>query len=94
MRKYIDTQYFRKNNLMFAKYIIKPFTITFEIATGQVDWGTAQSLCLTRYDSQLIPGSYIEEHNLTGDIIEELKTGASAWIDGKTQNMGCYQGIP
>lgn len=68
-----------------------PIFVVFMEATGQVDWGTAQSLCLTRYDSQLIPGSYIEEHNLTGDIIEELKTGVSAWIDGKTQNMGCYQ---
>lgn len=68
-----------------------PIFVVFMEATGQVDWGTARSLCLTRYDSQLIPGSYIEEHNLTGDIIEELKTGVSAWIDGKTQNMGCYQ---
>nr|XP_034307598.1 uncharacterized protein LOC117683005 [Crassostrea gigas] len=60
-------------------------------ASGPINQTTAASQCLTLYDSQLIPRMYIEDHNLTGDIIQELNPGESAWIDGKTQNIGCYQ---
>lgn len=65
--------------------------LVYSEATGPINQTTAASRCRTRYDSQLIPRKYIEEHNLTGDIIQELNPGESAWIDGKIQNIGCYQ---
>ncbi|XP_052680854.1 uncharacterized protein LOC128161580 [Crassostrea angulata] len=65
--------------------------LVYSEATGPINQTTAASRCRTLYDSQLIPRMYIEDHNLTGDIIQELNPGESAWIDGKIQNMGCYQ---
>lgn len=61
------------------------------LATGPVNWTTSSSHCLTKYDSRLIPRSYIDDRNLTGDIIQELGVGVAAWIDGKTQHIGCFQ---
>lgn len=65
--------------------------LVYSEATGPINQTTAASRCRTLYDSQLIPRMYIEDHNLTGDIIQELNPGESAWIDGKIQNIGCYQ---
>lgn len=61
------------------------------LATGPVNWTTSSSHCVAKYDSRLIPRSYIDDRNLTGDIIKELGVGVSAWIDGKTQHIGCFQ---
>lgn len=74
---------------------LRSFTLLFLVAvneaSGPINQTTAASRCQTLYDSQLIPRMYIEDHNLTRDILQELKPGVSAWIDGKTQNIGCYQ---
>lgn len=65
--------------------------LVYSEASGPINQTTAASRCRTLYDSQLIPLKYIEDHNLTGDIIQELKPGVSAWIDGEIKNIGCYQ---
>lgn len=65
--------------------------LVYSEESGPINQTTAASRCRTLYDSQLIPRMYIEDHNLTGDIIQELKPGVSAWIDGEIKNIGCYQ---
>lgn len=77
--------------MLLRIFLVATILLVYSEATGPINQTTAASRCRTLYDSQLIPRMYIEDHNLTGDIIQELNPGASAWIDGKTQNIGCYQ---
>ncbi|XP_061170039.1 uncharacterized protein LOC133179266 [Saccostrea echinata] len=56
-----------------------------------VDWTTASKDCNVKYESQLIPQSYIEDHNLYSDVIKGIGVNVSAWIDGKIQEIGCDQ---
>ncbi|XP_062610358.1 uncharacterized protein LOC134272133 [Saccostrea cucullata] len=56
-----------------------------------VDWATASIHCKAKYDSHLIPQSYIEDQNLHGDVITGIGVNMSAWVDGKIQKIGCDQ---
>ncbi|XP_061170040.1 uncharacterized protein LOC133179267 [Saccostrea echinata] len=56
-----------------------------------VDWATASIHCKTKYDSQLIPQSYIVDQNLHSDVISGIGVNVSAWVDGKIQMIGCDQ---
>ncbi|XP_062610370.1 uncharacterized protein LOC134272140 isoform X2 [Saccostrea cucullata] len=58
---------------------------------SKVDWITASKDCNAKYESQLIPRSYIEGKNLHNDVVEGIGVNVSAWIDGKIQRIGCDQ---
>ncbi|XP_048773914.2 uncharacterized protein LOC125679049 isoform X2 [Ostrea edulis] len=54
-----------------------------------VDWYTALEKCNATYTSYLIPQSYIEDRNLTHDIVRGIGRNTSAWVDGNIQEIGC-----
>lgn len=83
----------RQGNMSYLCYfVLLCFVPQNEVlATGPVNWTTSSSHCQSKYDSRLIPRTYIEDRNLSGDIIQELGVGVSAWIDGQTQHIGCFQ---
>lgn len=72
-------------------FLAKLFIPTIKLASGPINQTTAASQCRTLFDSQLIPRKYVEDHNLTGNTIQELNPGASAWLMGKHKTQAAIK---